>query len=204
MQRPRLRRLRQRLSYANVIATVALFFALTGGAMAAGKYITATDPITSGDLAGSTYGSPFIASGQVSSAKIADGAITSSKFNAAALAPNADRLDGLDSSQFVRGKLDYADVSKDGTVWASRGTSTTNAVVGAGTYELTFEQDVTSCAWIVSRTQSQHTGDADPNVQLTAEALGNFFPDVPNVVRIEARSVTGGLTLQAFSLIVVC
>jgi hypothetical protein len=71
--------MRRRLSYANVMATLAFFFALTGGAMAVGKYIVSTDPITSGDLAGSTYGSPVIAPGKVTTAKIADGAITAAK-----------------------------------------------------------------------------------------------------------------------------
>jgi hypothetical protein len=106
MRLPRFRGLRGRLSYANVIATLALFFALTGGAMATGKYLTTTDPITSGDLAGSTYGSPVIAAGKVTTGKIldgavttgkiADGAITSSKFDSAATAPNAAKLAGFD------------------------------------------------------------------------------------------------------------
>jgi hypothetical protein len=77
---------RRRLGYANVMATLAFFFALTGSATAVGKYLTAGSPITSGDLAGSTYGSPLIA----------DGAITTAKFHASATAPNAARLGGLD------------------------------------------------------------------------------------------------------------
>ena len=36
--------LRRRLSYANVMVTLALFWALTGGAMAGAKYLTANDP----------------------------------------------------------------------------------------------------------------------------------------------------------------
>jgi hypothetical protein len=51
------------------VAFVALFVALGGGAVAAGTYIKTTDQIPSGDLAGSTYGSPTIASGAVTAAK---------------------------------------------------------------------------------------------------------------------------------------
>jgi len=91
MGRPRFHGLRGRLSYANVMATLALFFALTGGAMATTKYLQATDPITAGDLAGSTYGDPVIA----------DGAITSAKFAPTAKAPDADKLDGIDSTVFL-------------------------------------------------------------------------------------------------------
>jgi hypothetical protein len=52
--------MRRTLSYANVMATLAFFFALTGGTMAATKYLTASDPITQGDLDGSTYGNPTV------------------------------------------------------------------------------------------------------------------------------------------------
>jgi hypothetical protein len=75
------------------MATLAFFFALTGGAFAATGALKATDPITAGDLAGSTYGNPVIAAG----------AITSATFASAAKAPDADTLDGIDSTQFLSG-----------------------------------------------------------------------------------------------------
>jgi hypothetical protein len=87
--------LRRRLSYANVMATLAFFFALTGGTMAATKYLQASDPITQGDLAGSTYGNPVIAAGKVTTGKIADGAITSAKFASGATAPSASAIGAL-------------------------------------------------------------------------------------------------------------
>ena len=105
----------RKLTYANVVATLALFFALTGGAWAAtSKYLMASDPVTQGDLAGSTYGNPVIAGGKVTTGKIADGAITTSKFDSTALAPNSDKLDGKDSSAFAtiggRGTVTFSDV----------------------------------------------------------------------------------------------
>lgn len=88
--------MRKRLSYANVMATLAFFFALTGGAVAGVKYITAADPIPpTSDLGGSTYGNPLIAAGKVTTSKIADGAITSAKFDSGATAPNANAVGGL-------------------------------------------------------------------------------------------------------------
>jgi len=108
-------RLLNKLSYANVMATLAFFFALSGASMAGVKYVTASDeiPVTS-DLAGSTYGNPQIAAGKVTSGKIADGAITSSKFDSSALAPNADKLDGLDSSAFATAGSSYTKGESDG------------------------------------------------------------------------------------------
>jgi hypothetical protein len=81
--------LRRRLTYANVIATLALFFALTGGAMAGVKYITASDTIpATSDLAGSTYGNPQIAAGKVTSGKVADGAVSNVKLQNSSLSVN--------------------------------------------------------------------------------------------------------------------
>jgi hypothetical protein len=83
------------------MATLAFFFALTGASMAGVKYIAASDVIpASSDLAGSTYGNPLIAADKVTSAKIADGAIISSKFDSSATAPNASKLAGHASSDF--------------------------------------------------------------------------------------------------------
>lgn len=87
---------RRHLSYASVMATLALFFAMSGVATAGVKYLIASDTIPStSDLAGSTYGNPLIAAGKVTTASIADGAITSSKFDSGATAPNASSIGGL-------------------------------------------------------------------------------------------------------------
>ena len=199
-----MRGLRRTLSYANVMATLALFFALTGASMAGVKYITASDTIpATSDLAESPYGNPLIAAGKVTSPKIADGAITTSKFDGSATAPNADKLDGIDSSQFLQGKVFYADVSRDGTVYASRGTSTTNARFVSGGYEVVFDQDVGSCAWLVSRAISFGVADFDQGIQLTAFGEKSLGRDA-HAVEVVAQTVGGGFTDQAFSLVVVC
>jgi zona occludens toxin (predicted ATPase) len=95
--------MRKRLSYANVMATLAFFFALTGASMAGVKYIAASDPIPStSDLTG-TYGNPMIASGKVTTGDIADGAVTSAKFDSSATAPNAAKLGGFDVIAYTTG-----------------------------------------------------------------------------------------------------
>jgi hypothetical protein len=53
-------------------------------------YTRASDPIPSGDLAGSTYGSPVIASGAVTTGKLANGAVTNGKLANSSLSVNTD------------------------------------------------------------------------------------------------------------------
>jgi hypothetical protein len=61
-----------------------------------------------GDLTGN-YPNPAIAPGAVSAGKLGTGAVTSASFDPAAKAPDADKLDGLDSSEiglgFFTGRL---------------------------------------------------------------------------------------------------
>jgi hypothetical protein len=113
------------LSYANLVATLALFFALTGTAAATGKYLLASDPITAGDLAGSSYGIPVIAAGK----------ITSTTFAPTAKAPDADTLDGIDSTQFLSGYVGGS--SADSTVSVPSGAQgTASSWCPAGTRPL--------------------------------------------------------------------
>jgi hypothetical protein len=83
------------------VAFVALFFALTGGAVAANTYIRSTDTVPAGDLAGSTYGAPLIAGGAVGTTKLADGSVTTSKFNSSARAPDSAKLGGQAASSYL-------------------------------------------------------------------------------------------------------
>jgi hypothetical protein len=83
------------------VAFVALFFALSGGALAANNYIRSTDIVSAGDLAGSTYGAPLIKSGAVGSDKLANESVTTLKFDSGAQAPNAAKLGGTPASDYL-------------------------------------------------------------------------------------------------------
>jgi hypothetical protein len=106
----------------------------------------------------------------------------------------------------------WANVSKDGTVWAQHGVLTTNAL-GAGLtgqYLVQFDRDVSHCSWVASRSASQGVSDYNPNIEVTAFGLGSFYPPPANqdLVEVETLNNTGGgggqFANQAFSLAVFC
>src|SRR5215213_8627548 len=78
-----MRRVRPRLSYANVVATLALFLALSGGAVWAANKITskqiAKGAVKTKNLANGAVKTKKLAGKAVTSAKLADGAVTSAK-----------------------------------------------------------------------------------------------------------------------------
>lgn len=94
--------MRERLSYANVVATLALFLALGGGAVwAAGK-------IGSGEIKKDAVLSKHIKAGAVKGADVTEtslgqvpSAAAASQAANAAHAADADRVDGLDSADLV-------------------------------------------------------------------------------------------------------
>ncbi len=74
--------MREKLTYANVVATLALFLALSGGAVYAASKIHSNDiakkAVKSRNIAKGAVKRTKIANGAVNSAKVADGSLTSS------------------------------------------------------------------------------------------------------------------------------
>ena len=136
-------RARPQLTYANVVATIALFASLGGGAYAAGlgrDSVTAKqikkDAVGASEIRGGAVGKSEVKVGAVDSARIANGTLQAEDFATGQLLrgpegppgqtgppgapnPNADTLDGLDSSAFTQGGgttyFDRADLARGAT-----------------------------------------------------------------------------------------
>lgn len=99
-------RLRQRLTYANVVSTLALFLVLTGGAAYAAKKISSHDlkgasvttaklkrgAVTTAKIRNGAVKTAKIAPGNVTNGKLAVGSITAEKLAAGFVAPTAEKL----------------------------------------------------------------------------------------------------------------
>jgi hypothetical protein len=170
--------MRRHLSYANVMATLAFFFALTGGAMAVGKYVMTTDPIpATSDLTG-TYGNPLIADGKVTTPKLADGAVTSGK-----LAQSARRFAVVG----IGGEVKYAS-SPDIHVLHTAGENEYSVIFpGAPSF-------MTGCALVASSWVSRGTA------KVTGVGVGGGH----GLVGVETFDANGAPIEDAFSLLAVC
>jgi hypothetical protein len=145
-----LSRIRSRLTYANVVASLSLFLVLSGGTAVAlsGSNTVFSDDIVDNQvrpadvrndtLAGGGLTAADLGPGSVGASELKDNRVTGADVNEASLgqvpqAGNADTVDGLDSTHFGVGVM--GGVMKDvtntsvavGTQWAPIGASTASA-----------------------------------------------------------------------------
>ena len=198
------------LSYANVVASVALFIALGGTAVATHETIF-SDDIVDGQIQRQD-----LATGAVANTKILDGGIATSKLQAYAvttkridlgavtgprLAPNAvngvkvadDSLTGADinESSLVLPGMFWA-VANDGSLARGRGVSSLESL-GNGAYRITFDSDLSNCAVLASVSGS-------PGGEVSAA----INPSVPTEVTVQTASSNGTLEDRNFAVAALC
>jgi hypothetical protein len=95
-------RFRKHLTYANVVATLALFVALAGGTAYAANTVGSSDVIDN-----SLQSADLKDGSAVSGADVIDNSVTGGDIDESKLGrvPNADKLDGINSSAFARKPL---------------------------------------------------------------------------------------------------
>jgi hypothetical protein len=144
-------RIRPRLTYANVISTIALFIVLGGGA-----YATIDRKIGTKDLRKGAVTTPKIkkqavkagklAQGSVRTPKVADGAVEGSKLSDGAV--GTEKLaDAAVSNSKLTNPLYSAVIAANGNLVRSVG-ATSSSRLGTGLYEVRFDRDLSECSWI--------------------------------------------------------
>jgi hypothetical protein len=193
-----LRKLRSRMTYANVVSTIALGLAIGGGTAYAATRIGTSD----------------IRYHAVTGSKLATDAVTASKVKANALS-GADIRDNsihsgdihngtLQAADFAAGQLpkgDKGDKGDPGTaifgVVASGGglTNFKNVTMASGTnpYTVTANQDVSKCAAIATL-----TGD-NPGIVTAEPTAGN-----PQQITFRTYDDGGTLAARAFQFAIAC
>ena len=115
---------------------------------------------------------------------------------------NADKLDGISSAGFVRGKIYFAEVNADATLnRGSAGVSTSSLLVGA--YQVNFPQNITSCIGQVSLGYISNATNT-PRYIIGQSQRSNIAGLVPTAVYVFVQDTTGVGQDAAFTLTVSC
>jgi hypothetical protein len=184
-------KLRSRLTYANLIATLALFLALGGGAYAAVK------------LPKNSVGGKQIKANAVSSGKVKDGSLKQADFGAGELpagpagangTPGRDGTNGTDGTDGAPGEtVGYAQVSAAGTVIGSGSSNIPQAAVShptAGVYCFAGAQLPAN-----TRTAMVASDNAGYNdFTITSVSVGSDLLDCDFTDTVRVRTVTVGNT----------
>jgi uncharacterized low-complexity protein len=174
--------MRRRITYANVVATLALVLALSGGAVAASSYlITSTRQIKPNVLV---------------ALKGKRGKTGKAGAAGAAGREGKEGPRGATGPEGAVSKL-FAVVGATGELVRGDGV-TEVANEGMGAYVVTFNQNITSCAYIASVGITGNIGFAEGQADVGG-AVGTT-----NGVTVQTMSPTGTRTEKPFHLVVIC
>ncbi|WP_193607208.1 hypothetical protein [Nocardioides lijunqiniae] len=186
----------RRLTYANVVSTLALVIAVGGGgaAVAAGL---AKNSVGSPQIRDGAVKRADLGRGSVVSAKVKDGSVTGADVKEASLGrvPSAKRADAAAVADNVLGAV----VNANGTLVKAQSThASTAGPLFPGSYEVVFDRDVTGCAYSVSVGESG-TGDGVVGFGAVTGRDGN-----PSAVFVSTFDKNGDIANRPFMVLVVC
>ena len=181
-----LSKLRARLSYANVVATIALFVALGGSSYAAIK-------VTGKNVKDSSLTGKDIKNSTVTSSDVKNRSLLAADFKAGQLPAGPQGIQGPAGAPAT--KL-WARVTGAGALVAGSGATGVERTA-AGRYNVTFSQVVSGCAWVAS---SDFRGLGDG----WGVHVDHGTPPGANQVRVLTSLTTASTVDQPFSVAVFC
>jgi hypothetical protein len=178
---------RKRITYANVAATLALVFAMSGGALAAKHYvITSTKQIN-----------PKV----LRALKGKTGATGATGANGT---PGPQGKEGKEGKEGPPATALWARVGPDGTLRKGRG-AVSSKELGKGEYEVVFDRNVSACAYeatvgsaSVSPENTEFDGKGAGGIRVAPRFLAT------NAVSVVTSSPAGTAAENAFHLAVFC
>jgi hypothetical protein len=157
------KKIRQRLTYANVMSSLAVFLILGGATAFAASKIGANqlkaNSVLTGKIKKEAVTTSKLKNNSVTTSKLADGAVTGSKIVASTLgevplATEAKKLGGQTAASFVlRSSVLWAVVNNSGTLIQGSG-AVSSSKTSTGRYQVTFNRNVTSCVSIGAQTDA--------------------------------------------------
>ncbi len=185
-------RLHRHASYANIVASVALFLALGGVSYAALR------------LPANSVGTAQIKNRAVTLSKVAPGAQRALRGQTGAIGPQGPQ--GSQGRQGPQGLTLFARVDETGALHQhSPGVLASKSSILAGAYYVDFPQDVSGCAPVISPAQTSNNGSI-PDAQFLAVPDGDFASSgvKPNQVDVSATDASGNPISAPFDLILAC
>ncbi len=161
-----MKQIRKRITYANVMSSIAVFLVLGGATAFAATKIGANEikansiktgkivkeAVTTSKLKKEAITTDKIANNAVTTAKIADDAVTGAKVQESSLGavPNANQLGGIPASGYQQ-SLRWA-VVQTTSAGASvvRGNATGAGRINTGIYFVSFKADIRQCAYVAT------------------------------------------------------
>lgn len=196
-----MKQISKRLTYANVMSSIAVFLVLGGAtALAAGLAKNSVGPK---QLKKNAVTTAKIKNDAVTGAKVKDGSLSGSDINPAGLgtvptaasannAANADKLNGLSSSAFVaKSNYLWAIVDQDGNLVNGSGAVSAERL-DPGEFRITFNRTVTECA--AGGTATDISGGAAPGEEFVRiVGTDNREQEATNTVDVTLTDTEGNI-----------
>jgi hypothetical protein len=184
--------MRRRITYANVVATLALVFAMSGGALAANHYLIESTKQIKPSVLKKLKGAR--------GAKGATGTIGPAGAAGAAGKEGPQGKEGKTGKEGTEGKSAtklWAAVNEAGALVKSSGAASAEKLA-TGVYAVKFDQDITECALLGTTGATGFTGTSPGEISVQGKAL------TTESLFIQTFTTTGTAANREFYVAVLC
>lgn len=197
-----MKQIRNRLTYANVMSSLAVFLVLGGATAFAASKIGANqlkaNSVKTGKIVKEAVTTSKIKNNAVNTAKITDGAVTGAKADEASFGqvPSAKTAETAGSASNVLWAV-VSNPAGAGNTTLVRSNTPVTVTENVGV-DVAFNRNISNCVWSATR------GTPGPGVEVAGFVEIGGTTGNPNSVDVRAREPDGSITDGSFHLVVVC